>query len=233
MLKNTGLILLLVVVLAVCIWNMMQCADIAKKVNSLNSVIAKLNGQGKAISGESEGGKKGYDLTVDMWQIFEKELQDYKQRLREGKSQFSEQQSTWSKTLAELKKTIQEYDKFMAAEGEFWEKQLKNYDKMLAQISGQFNALDQVVIDLQNMFADIQQRDIEQKAVLEEIEQKETIIQEEAAVGGRIRQITPEIRGRGGYKTYPGPEEELPKEVTPGGEVIKGTITGRGDYKTY
>ena len=233
MFKNTAFILLLVIILGAFVWNMIQCADIAEKVDALNAGIGRLTGQTETISGKSGVGKQGYELTIDMWQIFEKELQDYKQRLREGKSQFSEQQSKWGSTLTELKKTIQEYDKFIAAEGEFWEKQLKNYDKMLARTSEQFNALDQIVAELQDIITDLQQQ-IKQDTILQEIKQEETMIQEELEEGtGRIRQITPEIRGRGDYKTYPRPEEVVPEEAAPGGKVIKGTITGRGDYETY
>lgn len=156
MLRKIGWTLFFIILLFAIGWNLIQMEATHKRIVSLESKIDLITRQGGIVPTSGETGRKGYGLTLDMWQVFEKELQDYKQRLREGKRQFTEQHSSWNKILGELKKSLQEYDKFVAAEGDFWEKQLKNYDKLLAKTEERFEILGQVIEELQEVIIDFQ-----------------------------------------------------------------------------
>lgn len=234
MLKKIGWMLLFIVILSILVWNVTQWRGISRKISSLEAKIDKVTRTIGFEPGSTVMSGKGYDLTIDMWQIFEKELQDYKQRLREGKQQFDQQHASWNTLLTELKKSLQEYDKFVAAEGEFWEKQLKNYDRLLAKTEERFEILGQVIEELQGTILDLKDWLSGQEIVMKGKEQEEVVPKEEEVAPSRGgQQITPQIKGRGEYKTYP-PKEEV--EETTGeleGRVIRGTVTGSGKYRTY
>lgn len=229
-------ILLFILILGSWIWGIYQWQEVQEKLIKLEKDIEGISKTG-GVSLPQEKKETGYEITVDMWQIFEKELQDYKQRLREGKRQYSEQQTSWNKILNELKKSLQEYDKFIAAEGEFWEKQLRNYEKLLAKTEDRFEALGQVIDDLSSLFVDFQKWWEAQREQLktQAMEMKEQEAEEEV-IERKPTFIKPRIKGRGEYKTYPPQGEEYEKEViteTEEGDVIRGTVTGSGEYKTY
>lgn len=235
--KRIAWFLLFILILGSWIWGMIQWREVHNKLAVLEENVADV---AKAISGEPSPAAEretGYEITVDMWQMFEKELQDYKQRLREGKRQYDEQRSSWNKILTDLKKSLQEYDKFIAAEGEFWEKQLRGYEKLLAKNEERFELLGQVIEELNGVIIDFQKwwesQEIQLKPKAEEGEVSEE--EEEEPPRVRRQRITPQIKGRRKYKTYPPPEEgeeeEVPLEET--GEVIRGKITGSGEYETY
>lgn len=229
--------LLLIVICVLLIWNVSQLQGLSERILNIELGTGIIS-QDPEKSGKTETSttKKNYDLTVDMWQIFEEEMQDYKQRLRDGKAQATEQQSKWNSTLSELKKTIQEYDKILTAEGDFWEKQLKNYDRALAKAESKFDVLDQLIIDLENAISDVGQTWVSQEQEFVDEEAEILDVQEQERRGTRsIQTITPKIQGRGDYKTYPPKAEETTEEAesVPQGEVIRGSVTGRGSYTTY
>ena len=235
MLKKFGWMLLFILILGSWIWGLSQWREVYHKLTVLEEKVGNV---AKAVSGEplpAVGRETGYEITVDMWQIFEKELQDYKQRLREGKRQYNEQQSSWDKLLSELKKALQEYDKFIAAEGEFWEKQLRNYEKLLAKNEERFEMLGQTIEELSALISDYQKWWEAQELQLKPgVKEGEELEEEEEIAPRKGTRIKPQIKGRTKYKTYPvqeEEEEEIPLEER--GEVIRGTITGSGKYKTY
>lgn len=232
MLRKLSWMLLFILVLSTLVWNVIQWHGLAKKISSLEGKIRETGVTPETVA----AGPKGQDLILEMWHKIEETMQDYKQRLREGQQQFSQQQSSWNSLLAELKKSLQEYDKFIAAEGDFWEKQLKNYDKLLARTEERFDLLGQVIEELQTVIADLQNlvagKEIGLKEPGEEVAAPE---EEEERPARRGQKITPQIKGGGEYKTYPPIEEEKEEEEQKqeGGEVIRGTVTGTGEYKTY
>lgn len=234
MFKKLGLILLLIVILCSLGWNIYQWQGINKRILSLDAKIGKILKEERITEGAAGSGQKGYELTMDMWQTFEKQLQDYKQSLREGNQQYTEQQSKWNSLLTDLKKNLQEYDKFITAEGDFWEKQLKNYDKMLAKTEERFDILGQVIEELKSVTAEFQNWLTARESELKEKEKEVAPIEEKPEGTPPPRQqIIPQIRGEGEYKTYPPKEEEgEPTEEEKKG-VIRGTVTGSGEYQTY
>lgn len=234
MLKRLGLTILFIIILCALGWNIFQWQGMNKRILSLDVKVDKILKKEGITEGITESGQKGYGLTIDMWQVFEKELQDYKQRLREGKQQYSEQQSGWNSLLTELKKTLQEYDKFVTAEGDFWEKQLKNYDKLLARTEERFDVLGQVVEELKGVTAEFQNWLATREAELKEKEKETVPAEEKPKESARPgQQIIPQIKGEGEYKTYPQKEEERkPTEEEKKG-VIRGSVTGSGEYQTY
>lgn len=232
MLRKLSWMLLFILVLSTLVWNVIQWHGLAKKISSLEG---KIKGQGSTPEAVATG-PKGQDLILEMWHKIEETMQDYKQRLREGKQQFTEQQSSWNSLLAELKKSLQEYDKFIAAEGDFWEKQLKNYDKLLARTEERFELLGQVIEELQTVVADLQNLVAGKEIGLKEPGKEAAAPEEEEEEPVRRGQkITPQIKGGGEYRTYPPIEEEEKEEEQKEGvgEVIKGTVTGAGEYETY
>lgn len=237
MLKKIILILLFIIILLALGWNIFQWQGINKKISSLETKIDKIVKETGVTEGTGEMGKTGYEVTIDMWQIFEKELQDYKQRLREGKQQYTEQVSGWNSLLAELKKSLQEYDKFIAAEGDFWEKQLKNYDKLLAKTEERFEILGQAIEELQNIATNLKDLLVGKEGEIKGKELEKVPVEEEEEPARRGQKITPQIKGGGEYKTYPPKEEEKSETGETSeeekGEVIRGTVTGSGEYKTY
>lgn len=234
MFKRLGLTFFFILILCAQGWNIFQWQGINKKFLSLDAKVDKILKEEGIVEGIAGSSQKGYELTIDMWQVFEKELQDYKQRLREGKQQYSEQQSGWNSLLTELKKTLQEYDKFITAEGDFWEKQLKNYDKLLARTEERFDVLGQVVEELKGVTAEFQNWLAAREAELIEKEKETAPAPEKPEEPIRPgQQITPQIKGEGEYKTYPQKEEERkPTEEEKKG-VIRGSVTGSGEYTTY
>lgn len=222
--------LFFIIFLASLVWLVLQMRLLNEKIASFEIKVGKIAGEGEAVSGAPGTAKKEYELTIEMWQTFEQELQDYKQRVKEGKQSYDQQQSGWAALLAELKKSVQEYDKFIVAEGEFWEKQLKNYDKLLARTEERFELLGQVLDELKGAITDVQNL-----AAIQQTEAKEEaeVIRDERkrAVSEEPRQITPQIKGGGDYRTYPAPEEKKEKEEE--FKTIKGKISGSGDYVTY
>lgn len=231
MFKKLSWTLLFILVISTLIWNVIQWHGLTKKISSLED---KIKGQGSTPEAVAAG-PKGQDLILEMWHKIEETMQDYKQRLREGQQQFSQQQSSWNSLLGELKKSLQEYDKFISAEGDFWEKQLKNYDKLLARTEERFELLGQIMEELQGVIIDLQNLGVGKEAVTKgKEEEAATPGEEEELPSRRGQQITPKIKGGGEYKTYPATEGEGEKEEQEGvGEVIKGTVTGAGEYKTY
>lgn len=228
MLKKLSWTLLFILVLSALAWNVIQWHGLAEKISSLEEKIKAQVG----TEGIVTAGPKGQELILEMWHKIEDAMQDYKQSLREGKQQFSQQQSGWNTLLGELKKSLQEYDKFISAEGDFWEKQLKNYDKLLARTEERFEVLGQVIENLQNAVMDIRNLGITKEAGVKGRELEKGISEEGEAPSRRRQQITPQIKGGGEYKTYPPRGEEKTEEEVVG-EEIKGTITGSGEYKTY
>lgn len=231
--KKIWIFISIIIILAALISVVVQVQLINKKIISLDAKVdqlAKVSGLDAGPAGSSE---RGYQVTIDMWHIFEQELQEYKQRLKEGKQFYDQQQTGWSSVLAELKKSLQEYDKFIAAEGEFWEKQLKNYDKLLARTEERFDILGQVIQELQNTVLEVQNLKTIQST---EAESKATETEPGQVKQGKPSEflhIKPKIKGEGEYKTYPSTEdkEELEKEEKY--KIIKGSVTGSGDYRTY
>lgn len=230
-------IILIILVCAGWVWNLAQWNLLQQRLDMLEVGSFGLRGEKKEAAISGDVASSSYDITVDMWQIFEQELQDYKQRLREGKQQFDNQRSVWQKLMTDTKKNIQEYDRVLAAEGEFWEKQLKNYEKLVARNEQRLETLEQVVYDLKHVVNDVQQQwDTRAMKELERVAGEEERIEKEVSKPKRIgERISPRIQGAGdsGYKTYPPVEEQEDDDSERIGEVIRGSVTGSGDYTTY
>lgn len=237
MFKRIAWLIVIAIVIAGWGWNIVQLNTINARLNSLRLSLGGL--AGKEASGQkgNETGKSDYEITIDMWHIFEQELQEYKQRIREGRQQYDTQRQGWDQLLSDMKKGIQEHDKYLSTEGEFWEKQLKNYEKTMAKSEQRMEIMGQLIDDLRSLIAEFRQllegREgyfVGPEARKEEM--REEALAEEEDSGERIR---PQISGGGAkYKTYPLPEQG--KEIKPmkeEGEVIRGTISGDGTYKTY
>ncbi len=230
--KKIGWVLLIVLIISVLALNFLQWEILDKKISDLSAKISTVTkDSGTAVSSDST--QKNYEITIDMWQIFEKELQDYKQRIKEGKQYYDEQKTGWNTILTDLKKSLQEYDKFVSAEGEFWEKQLKNYDKLLARTEERFDLLGQAIDELRAIITDMQNLKVVPEIEEENKEQQNISDTGKEVIESDLKEIKPQIRGGGGeYKTYPAVEEKGSQDKGKS-STVRGTITGSGDYKTY
>ena len=237
MFKKVTWLMAVAIVVAGWGWNIVQLNTLNNRLGQLELSLTDLSGRDQGQEKGAGVGESGYEITVDMWHIFEQELQEYKQRIREGRQQYDSQRKGWDSLLSDVKKSTQDHDKYLATEGEFWEKQLKNYEKTMAKSEQRMEIMGQLIDDLRSLVSEFQQltdaRDQyftgpsirEQEEILEDVEEEED----------RGERIRPQIKGGGAqYKTYPLPEER--KEIKPmkeEGEVIRGTISGDGKYKTY
>jgi len=235
--KNLQYIVIILLIISSWIWSIFKWQEIDNKIDSLYKNISGVSDSSEEIIDQSTDSETSYKITLDMWQIFEKELQDYKQQVREGKRLYNERQSSWSKFLDELKKTLQEYDKFIAAEGEFWEKQLRNYDKLLSKNEERFEMLGGLIDEMKMTISDFevwwQEQSQNSKADVLEGEEEE---EEREGMYMKPTRIETKISGRKKYKTYPLPEDEETEEDSDSdGEekIIRGKISGSGKYKTY
>lgn len=233
--KKIGWTLFIVVISMIIVWDLVQLEILNKKISVLSAKIDTITKDTEVLF-SPESAQKSYEITVDMWQIFEKELQDYKQRIKEGKQYYDEQKTSWNSILVDLKKSLQEYDKFISAEGEFWEKQLKNYDKLLARTEERFDVLGQVIEELKAAIVEIQNLRVTQATEEEnKVVEKNTEGQKENSEP-EFQQITPKIKGGSGeYKTYPDTERKEEKRGAKEEKIdgVRGKITGSGEYTTY
>jgi len=239
--RKIGVAIFWLLVLGVLVFNAVEVQLINKKISSFESKAAHISGEEGAVEGQLSDKQKRYEITLEMWQTFEQEMIDYKQRLKEGKQFYGDQQSSWGTILADCKKNLQDYDKFITAEGDFWEKQLKSYDKLLAKIEERYDVLGQVADDLRGTVQDIQNTlaSIQQAPVSEEADRKFMAKEKENTPERASYQVEPQIQGSGEYKTYPpqgsvGQKEGNAKdEQQQGPQYIRGSVSGTGEYKTY
>ena len=234
--RKIGMGLFIVFVLCFFAFSAFQMENLSKKISALTAKMDSITKKEETVS-SAEDTRKSYEITIDMWQIFERELQDYKQRLKEGKQYFDEQKTGWNSILSDLKKSLQEYDKFTAAEGEFWEKQLKNYDKMLARTEERFEMLGQIVEELRTVVSEVYNLKLVQDVPVERREPEVVPQEERKAPPDEFQRITPSIKSeRGEYTTYPAKEDQEGKKGQEGRETsnpVRGKISGSGDYRTY
>lgn len=228
--KIVNLLVLLLIFIG-WIWGLNQIYKVDTKLSVLESNVDKIAKQLGVEKGFTEARPAGYDVTVDMWRVFENELQDYKQRIREGKRQYDEQTAAWNNMLAEMKKNLQEYDKFIGAEGEFWEKQLRNYEKLLAKNEERFEALSQLTNSMEVLIADFKTwwESIDKTFTKTEMEKESVKQTEESSAGLKPQVIKGKIKSTKDMKTYPWEEEQQTETET----VIKPKVSGSGTYKTY
>lgn len=231
--KKIGWVVLIILIMFVVALNFLQWEILNKKISDLSAKIDAGKKDAESVSAP-DSTQKSYEITVDMWQIFEKELQDYKQRVKEGKQYFDEQKTGWNTILTDLKKSLQEYDKFVSAEGEFWEKQLKSYDKLLARTEERFDLLGQAIEELKAAVADVQNFKVTPEVEDESKSSQKVIDTEKESKEPEFQEIKPQIRGGGGeYKTYPATKEKKSSEKEQKSGSVRGTISGSGDYQTY
>jgi len=235
MLKKIVLIVLVVFVVSAWIWTVSEWHNIQKRLDVLDGSIADISNNINRVPSAASAQNAHYNITVDMWQIFEKELQDYKQRLRDGKRQYQNQRADWNKILAESKKNLQNYNKFITVEGDFLEEEFKKYDNLLSRAGEQFDALDEIINNLNAIYGQQQRRLEKARAAYidqaQETEKKQK--QKPPVYSAPLIHIESQINGGTGYKTYPQTQENKNEKATEKKNVIRGTVTGSGTYKTY
>lgn len=227
-------IVLVGIILAGWLWSLSQWKVLEVKLMNIESNMGATKDAVSKQEGDDISSNSKYGITVDMWRVFEQELGDYKQRLREGKQQYDTQKAGIEKLVSEMKKNVQEYDKAITSEGEFWVKQLKNYEKAFAKNEQLFDNLNQAVDELRSSIFEVQRiQENRAKGVSREMTNEEQIREEREEDKVEREQIRPQISGQEGrYKTYP-PETGKESGEEEESNTVRGTISGSGKYTTY